>query len=468
MTVKPKTEWPLASYGIKPIAKSLGFFWAAEDASGASSIAWYDEYARTGDPSLREKIIDYNRSDCIASAVVLDALIALPVGAPPWPPVAGIPGGSGSETYCVADGDVEEASEEGRPVGSSERSSCPPSEGTGPQLIDEPPVSGHGAGTPGRCRTGTPALVRAVYAAPSLTPCLDPIAPEVDDGVQVGLRANYAALEGELPLAGGDAMRPTPGGGLLLCERLREALPWVEDAISVVERQLSVALWAGRPWLQWRPLCLVGPAGVGKSHLARELGRIAGVGAAQLDLGGTHDSGALAATARGWTNTRPCWPAEMMNAFLCANPVLTLDEIDKAGGSKRNGDPQNAVLAMLEPGTAAVYFDTSLMARVDLSAVCWLATANDADLLPAPLRSRLDIVRVVPPAVEHVDGIVQGILHSMAKRWAMPAASLPEIPPRAMAVLRDDFARHRSVRRLKRHVQDVLAALISLPRGNLH
>lgn len=82
--VRPLTEWPLNSYGIKPIAKSLGFAWAAEDASGASSIAWYDGYVRGGDAALRDKIIDYNRSDCIASAVVLDALLTLPVGAPAW------------------------------------------------------------------------------------------------------------------------------------------------------------------------------------------------------------------------------------------------------------------------------------------------------------------------------------------------------------------------------------------------
>lgn len=77
--VKPLTEWPLSSYGLKPIAKLNGFSWAAEDASGAASIAWYREYLASGDPAIRERIVDYNRSDCIASAVVLDALIGLPV-----------------------------------------------------------------------------------------------------------------------------------------------------------------------------------------------------------------------------------------------------------------------------------------------------------------------------------------------------------------------------------------------------
>ena len=36
-------------------------------------------YRRTGDPALRERILHHKRSDLIASSVVLDALIRLPV-----------------------------------------------------------------------------------------------------------------------------------------------------------------------------------------------------------------------------------------------------------------------------------------------------------------------------------------------------------------------------------------------------
>jgi RNase_H superfamily len=72
--VAPHREWPLQSYGLKAIAKSCGFRWRVADAGGASSIAWFDEWRRTGDRTVLERIIDYNRSDVIASAVVLDAL----------------------------------------------------------------------------------------------------------------------------------------------------------------------------------------------------------------------------------------------------------------------------------------------------------------------------------------------------------------------------------------------------------
>ena len=84
--VASKTEWPLHSYGIKALAKSLGFAWRDADASGAASIAWFDEYRKTGDRALRDRIVEYNRDDCVATTVLLDALLAMPVrGSPDRP-----------------------------------------------------------------------------------------------------------------------------------------------------------------------------------------------------------------------------------------------------------------------------------------------------------------------------------------------------------------------------------------------
>jgi predicted RecB family nuclease len=84
--IMPNTEWPTRNLSIKTLARFLGFDWRDVDASGASSIAWYDDWVRTGDPAIRNRIVDYNTDDVFASAVVLDGLIGLPVrDAPEWP-----------------------------------------------------------------------------------------------------------------------------------------------------------------------------------------------------------------------------------------------------------------------------------------------------------------------------------------------------------------------------------------------
>lgn len=85
--IMPHTEWPTPNLSIKTLARSLGFDWRDCDASGAASIAWFNEYVKMRDPSIRRRILDYNEDDVRASAVVLDALRSLRVsGGPSWPP----------------------------------------------------------------------------------------------------------------------------------------------------------------------------------------------------------------------------------------------------------------------------------------------------------------------------------------------------------------------------------------------
>lgn len=485
--VRPRTEWPLSSYGIKPIAKFCGFAWKAEDASGASSIAWYDEYRRAGDQTVRDRIIDYNASDCMASAVVLDALIALPVGLPPWPraasPVAAIgEGGSeGGDEQHADPGAVAAAALDGGAgvtlVGrdaDGDEEACAVWHAEGEELRrffdavsdrDEPtdrPVADVGpSASAAPARTFRP-VSATVCSAPTLQPCVAIGAEAGDrDMPALGLERDYGRLATPLPLLGGGAMRTGPGGATALYAALRAEMPWLEVAIGAVERQFRVATWAGRPWLQFRPLLLVGGPGVGKSHFARRLAAIAGVPAATLDLGAMHDAAALVSVSRGWSNAKPCWPAQMMAAHRCANPVLMLDELEKAGGSSQNGRPHQALLAMTEPATSAAFMDTCLMAEVDMSAVCWIATANDLEAVPAPLASRFDVVRVDAPGAEHFDLVLDGLVSAQELRWALPPGMMPPLPPRARATLREAFVRTRSVRGLRRHVGMVLAALVA-------
>lgn len=85
--VMPHTEWPTNDLSIKTLARRLGFSWRDTDAGGANSIAWYDEYVRSGDGAVLRRILEYNHDDCRATAVLLDGLIALPVrDGPRWPP----------------------------------------------------------------------------------------------------------------------------------------------------------------------------------------------------------------------------------------------------------------------------------------------------------------------------------------------------------------------------------------------
>lgn len=77
--VKEATEWPLYDQSIKTIAQYLEFQWRDTDPSGAASIEWYNRWIETGDPAIKQRILDYNEDDCLATGVVVDRIRALPV-----------------------------------------------------------------------------------------------------------------------------------------------------------------------------------------------------------------------------------------------------------------------------------------------------------------------------------------------------------------------------------------------------
>lgn len=83
------------------------------------------------------------------------------------------------------------------------------------------------------------------YSDPTLRPCAL-IELEPNSGFRVGLEERYAALTEELPLKGAMAMRTNGNGELPFAETLRARLPWMQQAIGLVERQVRVALWADR------------------------------------------------------------------------------------------------------------------------------------------------------------------------------------------------------------------------------
>ncbi|MFQ5995748.1 MAG: TM0106 family RecB-like putative nuclease [Acidiferrobacterales bacterium] len=67
------SDWPTYSYGIKQIARLVGFEWRDPDPSGANSIVWYNEYIKSPfQQEILQRILDYNEDDCRAMVVLRD------------------------------------------------------------------------------------------------------------------------------------------------------------------------------------------------------------------------------------------------------------------------------------------------------------------------------------------------------------------------------------------------------------
>ncbi len=72
--VKKHTEWPTYDQSIKTLAQHLGFQWRDSNPSGAASIEWYHQWIESNDPAIKQRILDYNEDDCLATGIVVDGI----------------------------------------------------------------------------------------------------------------------------------------------------------------------------------------------------------------------------------------------------------------------------------------------------------------------------------------------------------------------------------------------------------
>src|SRR3954470_20554246 len=255
-----------------------------------------------------------------------------------------------------------------------------------------------------------------VYDVPRVEKALH----DLPAGANEALRALYEKM---LRL-GGQRFTVKPSA-LPEIDALLDELPNFTEVLEDIRKHLALCIGTNDS-IELPPMLLLGEPGIGKTHFARKIAQLLGTGFGFVPMSSLTAGWVLSGASSQWKNAKP---GKVFDTFLngdYANPVIVVDEIDKASGDGQY-DPLGALYELLEIDTATRFIDEFVEVPIDASGAVWLATANDASRIPEPVLNRMAVYEIEPPDEAGARRIAQTIYseirngHDWGKRF-------PEMP----------------------------------------
>lgn len=190
------------------------------------------------------------------------------------------------------------------------------------------------------------------------------------------------------------------------------------------------------------PILLLGDPGIGKTHFAKQLARLLGTAYQYVAMSSLTAGWILSGASSQWKNAKPGKVFDALVNGSYANPVITVDEIDKASGDSQY-DPLGALYALLEHDTAQTFIDEFAEIPINAGHVIWIATANDERSIPEPILNRMNVYEIPSPDHDGARRIAQSIYDEIrsAHNWGLrfpetlgdaALEALKQASPRAM------------------------------------
>jgi ATP-dependent Lon protease len=271
-----------------------------------------------------------------------------------------------------------------------------------------------------------------VYDVPAVEKALHELSPSANEALR--------ALYDKMLRVGGQRFTVKPSA-MPPMDELFDELPNFSQVLDDIRKQLALCM-DSEDAVELPPILLLGAPGIGKTHFARRIAQLLGTGFGFVPMSSLTAGWILGGASSQWKNAKP---GKVFETFLngdYANPVMVVDELDKASAEGQY-DPLGALYALLEVDTAMRFVDEFAEIPIDASGAVWFATANDAARIPEPILNRMHVYEIEAPDADGAARIALAIYreirgaHDWGKRFpeapaAAVTAKLAALSPREM------------------------------------
>lgn len=215
---------------------------------------------------------------------------------------------------------------------------------------------------------------------------------------------------------------------------LRSQFPHFIEVIDLLEASATGLEKLGMPF-ESPPILLSGEPGLGKTLFASELAKLTALPYFEISVATTTASFALSGGNIQWAEGSVGFIAKSLIDSAYANPLILIDEIDKASDDSRY-NPLNPFYSLLETHSSKRFKDEALEIELDASRIIWVATANYLEQVPAPILSRMTVIDIKSPNSNQMVAIVNSIYSNFRNSKPYGKLLSPTIQENAMDKLR--------------------------------
>lgn len=203
-------------------------------------------------------------------------------------------------------------------------------------------------------------------------------------------------------------------------------------------------------------LCFAGPPGTGKTSLGEAIAHAIGRAFYRISVGGVRDEAEIRGHRRTYVGAMPGIPLQALRRVQVRDPVLMIDEIDKMTHGGPSGDPTAAMLEVLDPSQNNSFVDHYLNLPFDLSSILFICTANNIFDIPAPLRDRMEVIRIAGYTVEEkVEIAWRYLIPRLIEEHGLEATDL-QFTDEVLGFISNGYSREAGLRNFERNVAMIM------------